>query len=172
LEQAREDASGRAAVVRLTLTDRGPIHAVLQKKTVLDELVTELREEEYKRFGLVDRRDSGLLEADGISGEADRMTADYVWIESVQVLSGLEMDKSLLLEQESFLGDLLRLSESILTDEALMAAFCAEALDPLFAHSKAAKHLAGFGQDEQLDWLKAAQELAIDFLAADAGWDE
>jgi hypothetical protein len=90
----------------------------------------------------------------------------------VQVLSGLEIDKDLLLGQESFLGDLLRLSESILADEALLASFCTETLDPLFAHGKAAKHLSGLGRSEQLAWLKAAQELAIDYLAADAGWDE
>jgi DNA repair exonuclease SbcCD nuclease subunit len=173
LEQAREDASGRAAIVRLTLTDRGPIHAILQKKSVLDELITELREVESKRLALVDRWGSELLESDGFSGESDMMMTDYVWIESVQVHSGLEIDKSLLLEQESFLGDLLRLSESILTDEALLAAFCAETLDPLFAHNKAAKHLAELGRAEQMVWLKAAQELAIDFLAsAEVGWDE
>jgi exonuclease SbcD len=172
LEQAREDASGRAVIVRIALVDRGPIHVTLQKKSVLDELITELREVETKRLEHVGSWDIGLLEIDGLVDTADRIMADYVWIESVQVLSGLEIDKSLLLEQESFLGDLLRLSESILTDEALLAEFCAETLEPLFAHSKAAKHLTGMGREEQLAWLKAAQELAIDFLAADARWDE
>jgi hypothetical protein len=54
----------------------------------------------------------------------------------------------------------------------LFAAFCAETLDPLFAHGKAAKHLKELGRAEQMAWLKAAQELAIDYLALDAGWDE
>jgi DNA repair protein SbcD/Mre11 len=172
LEQAREDAAGRAVIVRVCLTDRGPIHAMLQKKSALDELITELREEEAKRLEYVGTWSTGIIEEDELANTYDRMTADYVWIESVQVLSGLEIDKNLLLEQESFLGDLLRLSESILADEALLAAFCEETLGPLFAHSKAAKHLTGVSQEEQMEWLKAAQELAIDFLAADARWDE
>jgi DNA repair exonuclease SbcCD nuclease subunit len=164
LEQAREEAAGRAAIVRFTLLGRGPIHAVLQKGAALSELLAELREEESKRVG--------TGEAWDYSDAAGIVTADYVWIESVQVNSGLEVDKALLLKQESFLGDLLRLSESLVEDEALFASFCAETLDPLFAHGKAAKHLAGLGRDERLAWLKSAQELAIDYLAADAGWDE
>jgi hypothetical protein len=174
LEQAREEASGRAAIVRLTLTGRGPMHAFLQKGSMLSELITELREEESKRLGLVHPWDSGFLDTESYGNFDDSIstTADFVWIESVQVLSGLEIDKSLLLQQESFLGDLLRISESILADEALFAAFCAETLYPLFAHGKAAKYLTELGRAEQVAWLKAAQELAIDYLAVDAGWDE
>lgn len=171
LEQAREETSGRAAIVRITLTGRGAIHALLQKGTMLQELITELREEESNRLGAEVRWDSGFSAMDVF---ADRTInrSDYVWVESVQVLSGLEIDKGQLLEQESFLGDLLRISESILKDEALFAAFCAETLDPLFAHGKAAKHLAELGLVERQEWLRAAQELAIDYLAVDAGWDE
>jgi exonuclease SbcD len=172
LEQAREEAAGRAAIVRITLTGRGAIHALLQKGTLLQELVTELREEESSRLRAGGSWNTGLLEAEGFMDANEMRMTNYVWIESVQVLSGLEIDKGLLLEQESFLGDLLRLSESILSDEALFAAFCAEALDPLFAHGKAAKHLAELGLPERQVWLKAAQELAINYLAVDAGWDE
>ncbi|QGQ97407.1 DNA repair exonuclease [Paenibacillus psychroresistens] len=172
LEKAREDAAGRASIIRITLTDRGPIHVTLQKKSVLDELITELREDEVRRLENLGSLNVGLIELDGIVETADPLTGNYVWIESVQVHSGLEVDKNLLLDQESFLGDLLRLSESILTDEALLAAFCAETLDPLFTQSKAAKYLSGVGREEHKAWVKAAQELAIDFLAADARWDE
>jgi exonuclease SbcD len=164
LEQARIEAAGRAAIVRFTVTGRGPIHAVLQKGSALAELVAELREEESRRVGSVNAWD--------YNDTIEMAAADYVWIESVQVTSGLEVDRALLLTQESFLGDLLRLSETLVEDEALFASFCAEALDPLFAHGKAAKHLAGLGRDERLAWLKSAQEMAIDYLAADAGWDE
>jgi DNA repair exonuclease SbcCD nuclease subunit len=174
IEQAREEASGRAAIIRLTLTGRGMMHVPLQKGSMLSELITELREEESKRLRLVHPWDSGFLDSERFGSLEDSITttANFVWIESVQVLSGLEIDKGLLLEQESFLGDLLRISESILADEVLFAAFCAETLDPLFAHGKAAKHLKELGRAEQMAWLKAAQELAIDYLAIDAGWDE
>jgi DNA repair exonuclease SbcCD nuclease subunit len=174
IEQAREEASGRAAIIRLTLTGRGMMHVPLQKGSMLPELITELREEESKRLRLVHPWDSGFLDSERFGSLEDSITttANFVWIESVQVLSGLEIDKGLLLEQESFLGDLLRISESILADEVLFAAFCAETLDPLFAHGKAAKHLKELGRAEQMAWLKAAQELAIDYLAIDAGWDE
>lgn len=172
LEQARDEASGRAAIVRISLTGRGSLHALLQKGSMLQELVTELREEESNCLRAGASRDSGLLETSELADQTERLPTDYVWIESVQVLSGLEIDKGLLLEQESFLGDLLRLSELILTDEAAFAAFSAEALDPLFAHGKAAKHLAALSPAERQAWLKAAQEMAIDYLAADAGWAE
>ncbi len=84
----------------------------------------------------------------------------------------MEIDKELLLAQKSFLGDLLRLSETMLDDEAMLDVFSAETLDPLFTHGKAAKYLTSLAQEERLAWLKAAQELAIDYLAVDAGWDE
>jgi exonuclease SbcD len=172
LEQAREEASGRAAIVRISLTGRGSIHASLQKGSMLQELITELREDETSRLQAGTSRNSSFFETNEFADKADQMPTDYVWIESVQVNSGLEIDKGILLGQESFLGDLLRLSETILTDEASFAAFCSEALDPLFAHGKAAKHLAELSLAERQEWLKAAQEMAIDYLAADAGWDE
>jgi DNA repair exonuclease SbcCD nuclease subunit len=160
LDIIREEADGRGAVVRLILTGRGPVHAVLQKGTYLAELVAELREEESMRVA-----------ASGDSVNGTNLT-DFVWIESVQVNSGLEIDKALLLEQQSFLGDLLRLSEGLFEDAALFEAFCAETIDSLFVQSKASKHLALLGQEDRAAWLRAAQELAIDYLAADEGWDE
>jgi exonuclease SbcD len=169
LDLIREEANGRGAVVRLILSGRGPMHAVIQKGTYLAELIAELREEESKRLMADDTRNRAndrFLDGGNIS------PADFVWIESVQVHSGLEIDKTMLLEQQSFLGDLLRLSEGLFEDAALFEALCAETIDSLLVHSKAAKYLAILGPEDRAAWLGAAQELAIDYLAADAGWDE
>jgi exonuclease SbcD len=180
LELTREAAEGRAAVVRITLTGRSIMHSVLQKGTYLAELLAELREEEAKRVGTAASWDASL-EAGGhsawdtVTGQSlllEAEQADFVWIESVQVQSGSEVDQTALLEQKSFLGDLMRISESLLADEEAFRLFCAETLDPMFAQGKAAKYLSTLSIEDRQEWLKAAQELAIDFLAADAGWDE
>ena len=45
----------------------------------------------------------------------------WVWIESCRVETGAEIPFDQLLEQESFIGDMLRLSESLLDDESLLS---------------------------------------------------
>lgn len=154
LDRVREDSDSRPVLIRLMLTGRGPIHSVLQKGSYLAELIAELRDEEVV---CAER------------GKHMQNPPSFVWIASVQVETGMEIDFASLCQQKDFLGDLLRLSAPFMEDEALFERFCAEVLEPLQQQPKAGKYLADFDVQERLAILKAAQELAVDLLIGDAG---
>ncbi|MEX2414515.1 MAG: DNA repair exonuclease [Paenibacillaceae bacterium] len=140
------------AVVRLTLTGRGPLHRMLQQGTQLAELIHELREEQSR------------LIAEG--GRA----ALFIWIESCRIETGAEIPFDQLLEQESFIGDMLRLSESLLNDESLLRQMCQEALEPLLGNMKANKWLQEVGLEQMQQWIRSARERNTDELSGEGGW--
>lgn len=97
MEGIKKDTGGRSAIVRFTLEGRGLLHHILQG-SYLTELLAELRDDQTR-----------LAEDD------DKLS--FVWIESFKVLSGLHVDLEQLLEEESFSGDLLRISQSLMEDD-------------------------------------------------------
>lgn len=146
-EQARESAGGRAVIVRLRLEGRGVAHGWLRRGNFLRDLLAELRDSETDR-------------------------PDFVWIESAQDATGPVIDRDALLQQQSFLGDLLRLSDFMEENEAELEAFAAAALEPLHGHARLGKLLGGSGsREDQLRRLRAAQELVLGRLAGDGRWD-
>lgn len=169
LEEARGAAGGRPAVVRLELTGRGPLHRVVQRGAYLEELVSELRENEAERAA--DSYETGNI------GEEHLADGDFVWIESVRIGTGLDIDRNMLASQKSFLGDLIRLTEELGKDNGRLREFAGECIAPLTANGKAAKLLAGEnggnGPDPAVlaEWLNAAAEMAVDFLADEEEWD-
>lgn len=171
LEEARGASGGRPAIVRLELTGRGPLHRIVQSGAYLAELVSELRENEAERVS------GSYLYETGNLGDESSSEADFVWIESVRVSTGLDIDWELLASQKSFLGDLIRFSGELGEDDGQLREFAAECLAPLLNHGKAAKVLAGDNGGNGLDpavldeWLKAAAEMAVDFLADEEEWD-
>lgn len=142
LDRLRAEADGRDAVVRIVLEGRGAVHGLLRKGRALDELAAELREDEAER-------------------------SRFVWIESIEDRTGSEIDLEALRRQKSFLGDLLRLSGALREDGAALAGFADEALAALHG----LPHAAGAGPEQLREWLRAAEELAADLLAADGGRD-
>jgi DNA repair exonuclease SbcCD nuclease subunit len=141
----KQSAEGRPAIVRVTFTGRGPLHAVLTREHTLLELAEELRDEQLERAG----------------------SEPWVWIESLRVNTGREIDVGGLLEQQSFLGDLLRFSRSLAKDEREFAEFSGRALAPLFSQPKWRELLLPLKEEEEREWLKAAEQLAIDLLFQD-----
>jgi len=146
LEQVRESADGRAAVVRLVLEGRSAVGRLLRKGRALEELTAELRD-----------------------GEADR--SRFVWLESIDDRSRGELDWEALQQEESFLGDLLRLSVDLQRDEEALHAFAAEALAALDSLPAAAGRPLAAGAEQLREWLRAAEELAADLLAGEGGKD-
>jgi len=140
-----EREPGVPVVARLVLEGRGPLHRPLAEGTMPAELAEALRE----RFAS--------------PGGADGLAADdaFVWIESVRVRTGMEWDLEALRRQESLIGDLVRLSEELLGDEAAMRAFLEEAAEPLFAGPRTARRLAGLDRDELAGLIAQARELAL-----------
>ncbi|RAV08460.1 metallophosphoesterase family protein [Paenibacillus contaminans] len=150
LERIRLEAEGRPAIVRLSLTGRGPLHTKLTKAGYLEELAAEFREAETERAAY----------------------GAFVWLESVKRRTSLEADREALLAQSGFLGDLLRMCEELLADEEKLEQFCGEAAAALLDNPRAAKYAGvAFGADERREWLWGAQQLAIDLLADAEGRD-
>ncbi|MNI01929.1 putative metallophosphoesterase YhaO [compost metagenome] len=198
-EFIRRDANGRDAIVRFALEGRGPLHGLLRKGNALAELVTELRDEETawlletpdweRKYGgsLDDKVNSSFTNPERISTvtssaggwanaedgaliERRAESGGLVWVESIEDRSGSELDLEALMQGTSFVSDLLRLSQSLQRDDAALRAFAGEALAALQSLPQAAG-TAALEPERLQQWLRAAEELAADLLAADGGCD-
>ncbi|EGL16809.1 MULTISPECIES: DNA repair exonuclease [unclassified Paenibacillus] len=197
LARLREKAEGRPTVARIFLEGRGPLHLKLQAGSTLADLLRELRESEllalagrsaagYDRSGTgagVEHTqaphpaDDNMEERAGSypkappSGGVFRSAADvsFVWIESIEARTGQDIDFELLLREESFIGDLLRLAEELAADEGKLREFADEALGSLLAQNGASRLFGGADGllEDTGDWLEAARELAVDQLMPD-----
>lgn len=152
-----EQSSGRPVVVRLTLTGRGPLHAALRRGGheggYAQELVAALREQQ--------------------AAAAEREGEPFVWIESCRIQTGADLPMEQLLEQDSFVGDLLRLSERLMTEQAELLDFARGALAPMVGHLRAGKLLPLDDAETLRGWLAAARELALDeLMSGDMSADE
>jgi exonuclease SbcD len=143
------------AVVRLTLTGRGPLHRMLQQGTQLAELIHEFRDEQTR-----------LATDNGNVGRAGH----FIWIESCRVETGAEVPFDQLLEQESFIGDMLRLSQTLLQDDAMLRQVCEQALEPLLSNMKANKWLQKPDLEQMQQWIRSARERNTDELSGEGGW--
>jgi exonuclease SbcD len=147
MEEARLKAEGRPAIVRLSIEGRSTLHKMLQRDTEVQELLGIIREQQLR-----------LAQQDNLP---------FVWLESMKVSTGIEVERDELLQQDSFLGDLLRISKELGTDEEQFYAFSEEALGALHAHPQAGKHLKAIPLEQQREWLRTAEELAIHLLFKD-----
>ena len=152
IEGLHNELPGIPVIVRLTLTGRGPLHHMLQQGTQLEELIHELREEQA-RLAAVEGR-----------------TAQFVWIESCRVETGAEIPFDHLLEQESFIGDMLRLSDALMNDEDLLRELCLKALGPLYSKTKVSRWLQEPDLEQLQQWVRAARERNTDALSGEGGW--
>jgi exonuclease SbcD len=159
-ESIRQAADWRDCIVRIVLEGRGALHGLLRKGRALSELLADLREQEFLRAGPIEEP---IPESPVPSG--------FVWIETLEDRTGSELDRELLLQQKSFVGDLLRLSHSLLRDEPALRAFAGEALAALQTLPQAAGGPPALEPERLQMWLRAAEELTADLLAADGGWD-
>lgn len=147
----QEEHGGMPVIVRFVLSGRGPLHRLLQEGRVLQETVAGLRDEAARQA------ESG---------------GSFVWIESCRVQTGAPVPVDALMEQASFAGDLLRLSEKLLADEEALREFCGAALAPLAGNIRAGKYLQSFSAEDWRRLLMAARELAVGELAAEGAAGE
>lgn len=151
VEQIGLKAENRPAIVRVTMEGRGSLHKLLQRETEVQELVEAVCQRQLK-----------LAESD--------TAAPFVWLESIKVKTGVEVDKEQLLNQDSFLGDMLRISQQLTENEEQLELFSEEALDALFSHHQAAKYIKAMPAEDRLEWLRTAEELAIHLLYEGEEW--
>lgn len=144
MDEIRNESNGRSGMLRLTLTGRGPLHAFLNDAGQHRDLIGSFQEEE-----------AAYAEA----GEP------FLWLESLRDETGSAVNRQALLEDDGFLGDLLRMSEELMGDAEQLQEVCLSALKPLPAKGEISRLLRGQTAEQQRDWLQRAQELAIDLLA-------
>lgn len=143
--EARLEADGHASMLRIVLMGRGPLHSVLRKNGFVEELATELRHEE-ERFAT----------------SSDR--APFVWLESIQLDTNHELDREALVQEQSFVGELLRQTAMLMNDQVTLTAFAEEALVMLAAHPQLGSYTRDGGEEQLREWLRSAEALALDSL--------
>lgn len=151
MQEVLKLADGRSCMIRLVLEGRGPVHDLLRKGSALQDLLDELRDQEMIRV---------------------EQGAVFIWPESIDDRTGRVIDQEQLLEQRSFVGDMLRMSRELQQSDDALGQFRDEALSSLLLQSKVAKVLGAdtANEDELREMLRAAENLLIDTLA-DGGWN-
>ncbi|CAM4343927.1 metallophosphoesterase family protein [Paenibacillus typhae] len=146
VEEIRDELPQLMSVVRFRLTGRGNVHRLLSEKGAAADLLTELQRREAVRAG--QQRYAGL-----------------VWTEGFSVETGLPVDRERLVQEDSFLGELLRLSgRSGQTQDGLEDLLSA-ALKPLMENRELRRLLTAIDGDDKRDWLRSAEELGITLLS-------
>jgi exonuclease SbcD len=144
LDRLRQDAKGRDGIVRIVLEGRSEIHERIRKGRALQELMDELREDEVER-------------------------SSFVWIESIEDRTASELDLAAVLEEKSFLGDLLRYAAALQTDDSALESFAEEALAALQGLPPFAGNPVAATPEQLNDWLRSAEVLVADLLITDGG---
>lgn len=146
VEEVREELPQLMSVVRFRLTGRGRVHRVLSEKGAAADLLAELQRREAVR---AERRDY----------------AGLVWTEGFAVETGLAVDRERLLREDSFLGEMLRLSGRSGQSAEGLDDLLSAALKPLMENRELRRLLSSAGDEEKRGWLKSAAELGITLLS-------
>jgi DNA repair protein SbcD/Mre11 len=146
IEGIREEYPQMMSVVRFRLTGRGVVHRLLAEKGAAADLLGELQRREGIR---AQRKAYGGL----------------VWVEGFSLESGIEIDRERLREEDSFLGEMLRLSERNLDSEEELEQLIRSALAPLMENRELRRLLSETGMDEKRVWLERAAELGVTLLS-------
>lgn len=136
------------SIVRIRIIGRGTIHRELENGFMLEDLLSDLR-----------RKADDQAETVGYGG--------CVWVESFKLASGAEIQLDALLQEDSFIGELLRLAERELTGDMGNESVVAHALRPLMEQAEIRQLLQSLTREEQRDWLLRAMELTALLLLDD-----
>ncbi|NUU64008.1 metallophosphoesterase family protein [Paenibacillus agri] len=155
IEDIREADPHLMTVVRFRLTGRGNVHRLLAEKGAAADLLSELQRREALR---AERKEYPGL----------------VWTEGFAVESGLAVDRSRLLQEDSFLGEMLRLAEKGEGEGSReeLEDIISSAIAPLMENRELRRLLSQVSEEEKLDWLRGAAELGITLLSGLEGAGE
>lgn len=148
LTDLSESYSTGFSMVRIRITGRGSIHRDLEDGFILDDLLNDFRRKVDNQVGTF-----------GFTG--------CVWVESFCLASGAEIQLETLLQEDSFIGELLRLAEAELSGDMGSDSVVGHALRPLMDQAEVRQLLSGLTQEEQREWLRRAMELAALLLLDD-----
>ncbi|WP_019636336.1 metallophosphoesterase family protein [Paenibacillus fonticola] len=148
LDEIREQSDGRLHIVRFVLTGRGPLHALLQSGTEGEELLQELRRKENRRLDYTENGSPGHV----------------VWPAAIKVRTGADIDYAALREEDSFLGELLRIADTAEEEEALLEQIVNSALTPVHDQRRLRGLVKEMTADEKRALVRQAAEMAISLL--------
>lgn len=142
LLQLKQAEPGIAWVVRIVLSGRGSMHRHLNRPHYVIDLLQQLR----------------FLTA--------KDPEAFVWPESIVVSTGAEVDKNLLRESNTLLGDFLKLIQQAKNDPGVRRQLL-EALQPLESNPAVGRYLKLSGPEQLDQLLSAVETLGLDLL-----WEE
>lgn len=148
LEEIREGLEGKTGMARMTFVGRGPLHPILQNGRECADLLMELQRRETLR----------------IEGDSSPVLKSVVWPAGFKVKTGVDIDRSRLAGEDSFLGELLRLGDRTALVPGQVDDLVETALAPLLEHRILRAHVKSLGPGERLELLQRAQELAASLL--------
>ncbi|WP_379138950.1 exonuclease SbcCD subunit D [Paenibacillus sp. sgz500958] len=148
VESIRLELPHMASVVRFRLTGRGPLHKLLAEKGITADLLQELQ----RREGL--RAERGEVQG-------------LVWTEGFAVETGLDIDRERLLQEDSFLGEMLRIASRNMESKEERDQLLRSALAPLMENRELRLLLAGIPDDQKLAWLERAVEMGVSLLSGE-----
>ncbi|MNO37609.1 putative metallophosphoesterase YhaO [compost metagenome] len=148
LESLRSEHMGKTTIVRFNFTGRGPLHSMLQSGKESQELLQELQRKENERLSA------------GVYTDLDSV----VWPAGFKINTGMDYDKSFLQQENSFLGELLRLSDRSQHHDDDLNAIIDAALAPLMEHRALRAYVQDLGEQERRELLQQAAEMAVSLL--------
>ncbi len=138
LDDVRENSGGKSAICRFVLKGRGPLHHTLRQEGFLEDLLHLLREDEIR-------------------------SRQFIWVERIENETLFPVERELLLKREDFVGDLVKIVESLKTDEKTGDEF-REVLSSLFDSRNGKKHIARIDDEEMNSLLQRAENILLDAM--------
>jgi exonuclease SbcD len=151
VEEKRSANQGKPCMIKLRLVGRGPMHRLLVDPIFAQELMEGLR----IHFGNDD-------------WESDSQTQSWCWIYALESRTGVEIDLNALLMEDSFTGELVRVSLELEANTAAGAIFVEEALEPLMMNPRLRKLIGTRIEERSIIWLQQARELAASLLTEES----
>lgn len=146
---AAQEAQGpgcEVLVVRLRLTGRTSLDALLRRDETRADILSRLRDWEPGGRG------------------QDGEGRPRLWIKDLEILTRPLLQRAILAEREDLLGEIIRLGEACRTSPERLAALRTEALAPLFGHSRIGRMLEPLPDEDVLALLDDAESLCMDLL--------
>lgn len=148
IESVSTQLHSRSAIIRLNLKGRGPLHRWLNREENVQDLLNLARNQQLSKL-------------------KQHPHNPFIWLESIRVQTGLPVDVEQLMLEESFLSDVLLISKELKQHNQELAQIAEEVFAPLLQHALVGKYVRQLEGEDLQQWMKAAEELAIDLLVED-----
>lgn len=136
-----QEADGRSAMIRLGLVGRGALHRRLSDPNVIAALLGQLQETREE------------------SGER------FAWIYALEAGTEAELRWDEITAEDSFAGELSRLSERLAADREAWREFASEAVQAMTGHPKLGKLMCSKWDEPPERWLARAREHTLGLIA-------